>query len=171
LRPSIITGMRETTPTAWTSSPGIAETLGSAGHRLTGPRLAVAELVAARGGGHFTAADIAADTRSRRSGVGRATIFRTIDLLLEIGAIERIDLPDGEHAYVACQGVHHHHVVCTGCGRSTGVDDTELRAALGTIGRATGYVIDDHRLELYGRCPACRDPESPATRVGHEEGQ
>ena len=116
----------------------------------------VLELVAARGGGHFTAADLAADARSRRSGVGRATIFRTLDLLLEIGAIERIDLPDGEHAYVACQTRHHHHIVCTGCGRSTDVDDTDLRAALGTLGRATGYAIDGHRLELYGRCPACR---------------
>ncbi len=160
--------MSETTPAAWTSSAGIAVTLGGAGHRLTAPRLAVADLVAARGGGHFTAADIAADVRSRHSRIGRATIFRTIDLLVEIGAIERIDLPDGEHAYVACQTQHHHHVVCTGCGRSTGVDDKELRAALGTIGRATGYVIDDHRLELYGRCPACRDAISWPTRTGRE---
>ena len=144
-------------------SSRIVDTLGGAGYRLTGPRRTVADLIAARGGGHFTAADIAAEARTGHSGVGRATIFRTLDLLLEIGAIERIDLPDGEHAYVACRTMHHHHVVCTGCGRSTDVDDTDLRAAIGTLARATGYVIDGHRLELYGRCPACRDTESMRT--------
>lgn len=168
LRPSIISSVIETNPAAWTTSARIAETLGGAGYRLTAPRVTVAGLVAERGGGHFTAADIAADARSRRSRIGRATIFRTLDLLLEIGAIERIDLPDGEHAYVGCRTLHHHHVVCTGCGRSTDVDDTELRAALRTMGRATGYVIDDHRLELYGRCPVCRDAMSPALRAAQK---
>ena len=129
--------------------------------RMTAARRAVTGLVAGRGAGHFSAADLLADAKRRRIRVGRATVFRTLDLLLAIGLIERIDLPDGDHAYVACQpSRHHHHVVCTGCGRSTDIADAELRAMIATIGHATGYVIERHRLELYGRCARCREGRS-----------
>jgi len=113
------------------------------------------DLVAARGQRHFSAADLAADGDRRGLRIGRATVFRTLDLLLASGVIERIDLPDGEHAYVACATTHHHHVVCTACGRSSDVDDGDLRAVTAAVERATGYAIDGHRLELFGRCPAC----------------
>jgi Fur family transcriptional regulator, ferric uptake regulator len=126
-----------------------------AGYRLTGPRRAVADLIAAREG-HFTAADLVAEARARRLGIGRATIFRALDLLLELGVLERLDLPSGEHAYVGCEPIHHHHVVCSGCGRATEIDDAGLRAVVDTIADRTGYAIENHRLELFGRCPACR---------------
>jgi Fur family transcriptional regulator, ferric uptake regulator len=126
-----------------------------AGYRLTGPRRAVADLIAARDG-HFTAADLVAEARARRLGIGRATIFRALDLLLELGVLERLDLPSGEHAYVGCEPVHHHHVVCSSCGRATEIDDAGLRTVVDTIAERTGYAIEDHRLELFGRCPDCR---------------
>ncbi len=129
--------------------------LDAAGLRRTEPRRAVAELIAAREG-HFSAADLAADARRRRLGIGRATIFRALDVLVELHAVERIDLPNGQHAYVACRPDHHHHIVCSGCGRSADVGDGDLAAVTGGIERATGFVIDTHRLELYGRCPDCR---------------
>jgi len=66
--------------------------LGAAGYRLTGPRRAVADLIAARDG-YFTAADLLADARARRLGIGRATVFRALEVLVELGAVERIDLP------------------------------------------------------------------------------
>ena len=124
--------------------------------RATAPRRAVLQLVTARGDGHFTAADLAADARRQGVRIGRATVFRTLDLFLAGGIIERVDLPDGEHAYVACRPSHHHHLICTRCGRSTDVDDGDLRAVTGAVERATGYAIEGHRLELYGRCPACQ---------------
>lgn len=130
-------------------------TLERAGHRVTGPRRAVASLVGGRSG-HFTAADLVAEARARRLGIGRATIFRALDLLLELGILERLDLPSGEHAYVRCEPIHHHHVVCSGCGRATEIDDAGLRAVVDTIAERTGYEIDKHRLELFGRCPDCR---------------
>ena len=125
--------------------------------RLTGPRRTVVDLVAARGAAHFSAADLIGDARRRGIHIGRATIFRTLDLLQSTGTVERIDLPDGDHAYVACRPSHHHHVVCTSCGRSMDVGDRHLRVAIEAIERATGYRLDAHRLELYGRCPACQE--------------
>ena len=129
--------------------------LGRAGYRATAARRAVADLIADREG-HFTAADLVEDARSRGLGIGRATIFRTLDVLAELRAVERLDLPTGEHAYVACEPAHHHHVVCSKCGRSSDADDTGLRAVVRDIERQTGYRIDDHRLELFGLCPACQ---------------
>lgn len=124
-------------------------------HRMTEPRRAVARLIADRDG-HFSAADLVSEARERRLAVGRATIFRTLDLLAELDLVERIDLPTGEHAYVACEPAHHHHVVCSRCGRSHDIDDAGLRAVVLDVAHRTGYRIDEHRLELFGLCPDCQ---------------
>jgi Fur family transcriptional regulator, ferric uptake regulator len=133
----------------------VRSALGQGGYRLTGARRAIAGLIADREG-HFTAADLVADGRQQHLGIGRATIFRTLDVLVELRAVERLDLPSGEHAYVACEPAHHHHVVCSSCGKGLDVDDAGWRAVVRDIERRTGYRIDDHRLELFGRCPACQ---------------
>jgi Fur family transcriptional regulator, ferric uptake regulator len=127
----------------------------TAGYRLTGPRRALASLIAGQAR-HFTADDLLGESRRRRLGVTRATIFRSLDVLAELGVVERLDLPSGEHAFVACEPAHHHHVVCSSCGRSTGVADPGIERIADAIGRETGYRIDAHRLELFGLCPACR---------------
>jgi Fe2+ or Zn2+ uptake regulation protein len=133
----------------------IISALDDAGYRLTGRRREVAELIAAREG-HFTAADLILDADSRRLGIGRATIFRALELLTELKLLERLDLPEGERAYVTCEPSHHHHVVCSSCGRVRVVQDHGLQEAIEEIARHTGYAIDSHRLELYGHCPRCR---------------
>ncbi len=132
----------------------ILAALDQAGNRRTEPRRAVARLIAEQGG-HFSAAVLLVEARRRHLGLGRATIFRTLDLLVDVKAVERLDLPTGEHAYVACDPNHHHHVVCSGCGRSRDIDDHGLRAVVAEVARHTGYRIDEHRLELFGQCPAC----------------
>ncbi len=125
-----------------------------AGYRLTEPRRTLAALIADQDG-HFTAAGLVAESRSRRLGVGRATVFRTIEALEGLGVIERIDLPNGEHAYVACDPAHHHHVVCSRCGRTAEIEDAGLKTVVREVARRTGFRIDEHRLELFGLCPAC----------------
>ncbi|HSK51630.1 MAG TPA: Fur family transcriptional regulator [Clostridia bacterium] len=132
-----------------------------AGYRLTDSRRMVAELIAGRRG-HFTSADLVADARSRRVPVGRATIFRALEVLASLRTIERIDLPSGEHAYVACEPLHHHHVVCSRCGRVTEIADEGLRTLVRDIARRSGYRVDDHRLELFGVCPTCLAGEPAA---------
>ena len=147
LRPSIVLGlMGDPTP--------LLDALDGAGFRLTDARRAVAGLIADRDG-PFTAADILADAGTRRLGIGRATVFRAIDAFSELGVVERIDLPSGEHAYVGCEPAHHHHVVCERCGRTTEIDDRGVRDIVRAVERRTGFRIDSHRLELFGRCPAC----------------
>lgn len=143
----------------------LVETLAGGGHRLTRPRTVVAELVAARDG-HFTAADLVADARRSHRQIGRATIFRALDLFTALGLVERVDLPGGEHAYVACEAVHHHHAICTGCGRSLDVGDPGLADLLAAIGERSGFRVTAHRLELFGMCAGCQ----AATAAGKAAG-
>jgi len=137
-------------------------TLVESGHRLTEPRRTVASVLEGHDG-HFTAADLLADARARQPGIGRATLFRALDLFMSLGILERIDLPTGEHAYVACRpDQHHHHLVCSSCGVTIEIDDRGIRAITKKVARRTGYRIEQHRVELFGTCPACRKERSPA---------
>lgn len=137
------------------AAQSIVDAFEGAGYRLTSPRRALAGLIASRSG-HFTAEELLADAKRGRRGLGRATIFRSLEVLAELGAVERLDLPSGGHAFVACESAHHHHVVCSSCGRSMEVSDHGLDGMAGAIERETGYRVDTHRLELFGVCPACR---------------
>lgn len=140
------------------SEQPIVDTLSRRGRRLTAPRRRVAELLGERSG-TFTAADLLDDADRRSLPIGRATVFRALDLFTDLGLLERIDLPSGEHAYVVCEPLHHHHVVCSVCGRQTEVDDAGVQAIVIEMERRTGYRIDQHRLELFGTCPDCRRNE------------
>ena len=143
----------------------LLDPLTRSGLRVTAPRRAVAGLIATRSG-HFTAADLAADARGRQLAIGRATIFRTLDVFVRLGGVERIDLPTGEHAYVRCEPSHHHHVVCSVCGRTDEVDGCDMQAVVHQVAERTGYRVDGHRLELYGICPACRAGAPAGTSAG-----
>jgi Fur family transcriptional regulator, ferric uptake regulator len=139
--------MPDTTP--WTTA------LDDAGYFVTEPRRVVAEMVADRNS-HFTANELVDEAKRARLGVGRATVFRALELFERLGLVERIDLPNGEHAYVVCQPAHHHHVICTGCGRSAEVGDLGIGSIADEVESETGFIIDSHRIELYGLCPECR---------------
>jgi Fur family transcriptional regulator, ferric uptake regulator len=138
---------------------GSAELVGSlerSGYRMTAARSAVAELIASRDGA-FETADLVEDSRRRNLGVARATIFRTVELLVALGAVERLDLPSGAHSYVQCESTrHHHHLVCTRCQRSVDLEDIGMTAIVEEAERRTGYQVARHRVELWGLCPSCQ---------------
>jgi Fur family ferric uptake transcriptional regulator len=144
----------------------IVTALGSAGRRLTAPRRAVAAAIAAHEG-YFTAEEVLDASQTRERAVGRATVFRSLELLTALGLVERVDLPSGDHAYVACEPAgHHHHLVCSTCGRSTEVAELGLDRTLDRIEASTGFQIESHRLELFGRCADCQRKRVTAPQVG-----
>ena len=61
---------------------------------------------------------------------------------------------------LGCEPSHHHHVVCSRCGRATDIADAGLTTVVDDIEARTGYRIDRHRLELFGVCPACKAEEA-----------
>jgi Fur family ferric uptake transcriptional regulator len=141
------------------SAVELLRALEAAGCRLTSERRAVVELIASRDGA-FDAAELLADSKRRQLGVARATIFRTLELLTSIGAVERLDLPGGDHSYVRCDTrAHHHHLVCTRCQRSVDLEQLGMTPIIAQVERETGYRVGRHRVELFGLCPACQAAE------------
>ena len=121
------------------------------GHRITEPRRALLTSMQAMGH-HFTAEGLAAAS----PGVGRATVFRTLKLLQEVGTVCQVVLDDGTLQYRLTPGGHHHHIVCSRCGAVNDFASCDIQGLLNEIADRTGYAIDAHRLEVYGRCAACR---------------
>jgi len=122
------------------------------GYRVTPPRRAVIAAVLQQDA-HFTADDLL----HRCRGAGRATVFRTIRLLTELGVVCRVLLEDGSlHYRVSERGRHHHHLVCTGCGKVQDLDECSVTDLVRELSRSSGYEIDGHWLEFYGHCAGCR---------------
>ena len=140
----------------------IIERLDAHEHRITAPRMAVIGVVATMPG-HFTAEALAARVR----GVGRATVFRTLKLLVDEGMVCRVLLEDGKLHYRLSRTPHHHHLVCTQCGAIEDFTTCDVSDVITEISRRTGYQIDSHWLELYGRCSSClasaAKPSAPRT--------
>jgi Fur family ferric uptake transcriptional regulator len=137
------------------TSADLARALDRAGYRMTDARRAVVDLILSRDGA-FETSDLIADARRRRLGAARATIFRTLEILADLKAVERLDLPNGDHSYIRCDAGHHHHVICTGCGRSVDLGECGMREVAAEVARRTGYQVDRHRVELFGLCPSCQ---------------
>jgi len=149
----------------------IAQTFLRAGYQPTPSRRLVAELVAGRTG-PFSAAELLELARRRRATVGRATVFRTLELLSSLRIVERLVLPDGSMGYVGCDpDAHHHHLVCSACGNGVDIADGDLGRVVDDIGRRNGYRIQSHRIELFGVCPDCREAEGAVGPSGSAEAR
>jgi Fur family ferric uptake transcriptional regulator len=133
---------------------GAAERLHRAGERVTPQRLNVAAALA-EAGRRLTAEELWQRLRRRDKRVGRATVFRSLEALVSAGLARRLELEHHVSAYVACQPGHHHHLACTICGRVLEIDESYVRPVAMRVEDETGFVIDDARLDFYGRCSRC----------------
>jgi Fur family transcriptional regulator, ferric uptake regulator len=133
-------------------------TLAAAGHRRGGARNAVVELL-----DHETCALSAQEIDDRLRGhgrsVGRASVYRILELLTELRLVQRIDVGQGVARYERHQpdGDHHHHLVCDHCGRIAPFEDPALEQAIERVSRRLSFVVDDHDVVLHGACGDCRD--------------
>ena len=121
------------------------------GHRVTASRRAVLRAVLAQPA-HFSVEDVLRRTRR----VGRATVFRTMKILLDLNILCRIALEDGDVQYRLSTRGHHHHLVCVDCRRVEDFTMCDVAPLVRQLAAATEYEIEGHRLEVYGRCSDCR---------------
>ena len=125
--------------------------LANRGYRATGPRKAIAELLAQKHEG-FTTEALSEELPS----VGRATVFRTIKLFLEAGVVCKLSMMDGAHVYSLVRAGHpHHHSVCVQCGAVGEFKAATIDRALRAIGADIPGQIVDHHIELYVTCGYC----------------
>ena len=139
-------------------SSGMRDGLREHQRKLTRPRQAILDIIAAAEH-HLTPAEIHKRARKKYPHLGLVTVYRTLELLTELGYVQRVHFNDGCHSYIAAAQGHAHHLVCSNCGKAQEFENCELEPLIAKLQRKTGYEINVHMLELMGRCPACATAE------------
>jgi Fur family ferric uptake transcriptional regulator len=109
------------------------------------------------GTGEFRSAQqLHAQLRAAGSGVGLTTVYRTLQILVEVGEVDQMRLPDGEQLYRRCsRSQHHHHLVCRGCGRTVEIEGPAVEKWAERQATEHGFTEVGHTLEIFGRCADC----------------
>lgn len=138
------------------------EMLKEKGLKVTNQRLLVLEVLAANQDKHMAVEDIYELVKEDYPEIGLATIYRTVQLLLEMQLVDRINLDDGCVRYeiggfYGGEGKHHHHhLICKTCGKVFSFKDDLLDGLERHIEEETNFHVLDHELKFYGQCMECR---------------
>lgn len=101
----------------------------------------------------FTSAqDLHARLRAAGTGVGLATVYRTLTTLAAAGEVDVLRTPDGEAVYRRCSTGHHHHLVCRDCGRTVEVEGPAVERWAERVAAEHGFAEVSHTLEIFGTC-------------------
>jgi Fe2+ or Zn2+ uptake regulation protein len=124
----------------------------------TRPRRLIAEQLAryAAEGADFATDELWHDLQQEEPRLGRATVFRLVETLAGLGLLDRIGFADGTHRYRVCSTHHHHHLTCVRCHQIVEVPLCVPVEQLAALSQQTGYAIEGHALEVFGRCPSCQ---------------
>jgi Fur family ferric uptake transcriptional regulator len=132
----------------------MAQVLREAGYRLTQPRLAVLQVLKENDKG-LTPEEIYQQGKLICASLGLVTVYRTLDLLTELGLVRRVHSEHRCHSY-ASAGSDRHYLVCDGCHRVIEFPCDGLEDLIEGVRQRTGYTITDHLLELSGVCSGCQ---------------
>lgn len=135
------------------------------GYRITVAREAILDLLS-HTEEHLSAEEVYLSVHEIQPNVGLTTVYRTLELLVQMGLVFKFDFGDGRARYELSQGPkgirHHHHLVCTDCGRVIDYtdfidDEVELlgRTERG-LSRKFKFKITNHVIQFYGQCDRCR---------------
>lgn len=133
------------------------------GYRMTVPRQAIM-VVLSKTDKHLSAEDIYVKVHKTYPNVGLTTVYRTLELLTQMGMVAKFDFGDGRARYELTEGPnkeHHHHLICTGCNRIieyTEFIDEEmefLKRAEKGLSKKYNFDIKNHIIQFYGTCDKC----------------
>ena len=133
----------------------MARALQANGYKLTSQRLAVLEVLHS-GEAHLTPAKVYERGKVILPRLGLATVYRTLDLLAELGFLHRPRMGDSAVSYSTCVTGHHGHLVCFQCNLIIELPECHASGAIQTLVERTGFRIDSHLLEFIGLCPNCQ---------------
>lgn len=125
------------------------------GYRLTEARRAVVNVIQ-RSKHALTPVQVFDTARKKYAALGLVTVYRTLEKLEELALIQRVHQPEGCQAFIAMGHGHEHLLLCQNCGQVTFFHGDDLDALIAAISKKTGYRIDDHWLQLFGLCQACK---------------
>ena len=127
------------------------------GYRVTQPRLQVMKIIAASQS-PLTPQDIYHRSLGLESPPGIASVYRTLEMLDALGLIQQIHKPDGCHGIWPAVDGHKHLLLCRNCGQMQVIEgNEEITEYISMIEKETGYIVDEHWLQLFGTCLACTE--------------
>jgi Fur family ferric uptake transcriptional regulator len=117
--------------------------------------------VLAQSGEPLTAEDIYIRLKVKQEDVSLSTVYRTLEQLCEHDVLQSVTLSgDNRMAYVLEGSEHHHYIVCSQCKRMLPISHCPLEAFEKALAEETGFLLQGHRLDLYGLCPECQRKQS-----------
>jgi Fur family transcriptional regulator, ferric uptake regulator len=122
------------------------------GQRRTRQRRVI-EAVIRDASGPLTVPEIHDRSQAQLEGLGIATVYRTVKLLMEAGRLQTVILPSGETRYESSDLGHHHHFHCRVCDQVYDLETCPVSVPKGRY--EAGFVVEDHELTLFGSCPNC----------------
>ena len=129
--------------------------------RLTPQRRAVLGVL--RGSSdHPTAHEVYDRVRGQQPGIGPATVYRTLALLVAAGQARELQLGEGSASRYDANTARHDHLVCDGCGAAVDVDAPVPSRLPLRVAAATGFAVHGYDLRFHGLCPACRGAHAAA---------
>jgi len=131
------------------------ETLREQGYRLTPQRMMILSAIHASDH-HISAEEIYDQVRVKYPQVNISTVYRTLELLKELGLVTETDLGGGKFRYHAVEKGHHHHLICRKCGQVFHLDESVLNPVEGAILRQYGFKADLSHLAVFGNCVKCQ---------------
>ena len=135
-----------------------AQRLRDAGYKLTKARLTILDVLEQNQTHHMTSAEVLDAVAAIDPSIGRASIFRTLDLLTRLGIIRPTFVDTSmTPRYVLLPGGHHHHIVCIQCNRTIEFDNCGLSELSRRLEREFDVKLTGHLLEFYGVCHDCQD--------------
>lgn len=132
------------------------------GLKVTNQRVIILKVLSSSPGMHLTTEEIYDLVKDEYPEIGLATVYRTLQLLLDLNLIDKINLNDGFIRYEIAEdknkisGHHHHHLICTECGNVFSFEDDLLENLEEKISSKTGFEVIDHEVKLYGYCKNCK---------------
>ncbi|GIV78874.1 transcriptional repressor [Litorilinea aerophila] len=129
------------------------ERLRAAGYKITPPRLAVLEVIRQEGE-HLNPSEILEQARTIHPALGRATVYRTLELLTQLGVVRPIYVGEEGPMYIRAEGGHH-HLVCSACGKIIDFEQCMADEMAQELAERFGFQIESHLLEFYGLCADC----------------
>lgn len=141
-------------------------------YRLTPQREAVLLALYRERDGHLTSYELFTKAKKIHPELGLATVYRTLELFLEMGLLRDVQFDKGLTQYELRdhQDGHHHHLVCKCCGHPQEIDGAFPKKLLDLITEETGFLITDYCCQFYGYCEKCRvNSDKDSKQVKAEE--
>jgi Fur family ferric uptake transcriptional regulator len=143
---------RRDDPPAWDS---VRERLHDRGLRWTPQRRALVAVLAETEG-HVTGSELVERCRERDPATIPSTVYRTLDVLEELGIVRHGHGPDGREEYHVLPGEEHGHLHCEACGGCWEIGADEARVITASLEAERGFAVDLSHVTIVGRCRACR---------------